>query len=164
MAESEQITCTTLPRHRPDSRTGLRFSPRALEVPFLKWGKAVKVAFSHYQNGYHIWIPYMDIYGYIHMWIFQSFLGIHLCQTKPSWSLAKISNIINIHYPCKRAGSKIHHKNYEDVPCHSLHIASHSRIVQLVLFPIWYICITMFTLTSWSYCSCSCLLLIVNIS
>ena len=45
------MSITTLPRHRPDLRIGLRFSFRALEVPFLEWGKAVKVAFSHSQNG-----------------------------------------------------------------------------------------------------------------
>ena len=45
---------TTLPRHRPDFRTGLRFSFWAPEVTFLKWGKPVKVAFS--QNG-HFWCP-----------------------------------------------------------------------------------------------------------
>ena len=45
---------TTLPRHRADFRTGLRFSFQAPEVTFLKWGKAVKVAFSHSQNG-HFW-------------------------------------------------------------------------------------------------------------
>ena len=65
-----------------------------------------------------------------------------------SWVRCAFGNIYNIHYPCKRAGSKIHHKNYEDVPCHSLHIASHSRIVQLVLFPVWYMCKIMFTLNS----------------
>ena len=47
---------TMLPRHRPDFRTGLRFSFWAPEVTFLKWGKAVKVAFSHSQNG-HFWCP-----------------------------------------------------------------------------------------------------------
>ena len=47
---------TTLPRHRADIRTGLRFLFRAPEVTFLKWGKAVKVAFSHSQNG-HFWCP-----------------------------------------------------------------------------------------------------------
>ena len=41
---------TTFPRQRPDFRTGLRFLFRAPEVPFLEWGKAVKVAFSHSQN------------------------------------------------------------------------------------------------------------------
>ena len=41
---------TMLPRYRPDFRTGLRFSFRAPEGAFLKWGKAVKVAFSHSQN------------------------------------------------------------------------------------------------------------------
>ena len=43
---------TTLPRHRADIRTGLRFLFRAPEATFLKWGKAVKVAFSHSQNGH----------------------------------------------------------------------------------------------------------------
>ena len=47
---------TTLPRHRANIRTGLRFFFRAPEVTFLKWGKAVKVAFSHSQNG-HFWCP-----------------------------------------------------------------------------------------------------------
>ena len=47
---------TTLPRHRANIRTGLRFLFRAPEVTFLKWGKAVKVAFSHSQNG-HFWCP-----------------------------------------------------------------------------------------------------------
>ena len=47
---------TTLPRHRANIRTGLRFLFRAPEVTFLKWRKAVKVAFSHSQNG-HFWCP-----------------------------------------------------------------------------------------------------------
>ena len=44
------------PRHRPDFRTGLRFSFQAPEMPFLKWGKAVKVTCSPPQNG-HFWCP-----------------------------------------------------------------------------------------------------------
>ena len=41
---------TTLPRHRPDFRAGLRLSFRAPEVTVLKWGKTVKEAFSLSQN------------------------------------------------------------------------------------------------------------------
>ena len=46
----------TLPRHRPGFKTGLNFLFPAPKVAFLKWGKAVKVAFSHSQNG-HFWCP-----------------------------------------------------------------------------------------------------------
>ena len=41
---------TTLPRHRPDFRAGLRLLFRAPEVTVLKWGKTVKEAFSLSQN------------------------------------------------------------------------------------------------------------------
>ena len=41
-----------LQRHTPD----FRFSFWAPEVPFLKWGKAVKVPFSYSQNR-HYWCP-----------------------------------------------------------------------------------------------------------
>ena len=41
---------TTLPCHRPDFSTGLRFLFRTPEVPSLEGGKAVKVALSHSQK------------------------------------------------------------------------------------------------------------------
>ena len=52
-------------RHRPDFRTGLTFLFQAPDMPFLRWGNAVKVAFSHSQKG-HFWCPKRKSSFYVH--------------------------------------------------------------------------------------------------